>query len=188
MRLPAAVPYLGNLEAASTVRPIDVQICRRILVLVWLGKIVEVHVPTPPVPMAGTSAGNVEACLDQTPQLKLENEIVGEIMAETSFSATADGCDGAYSNVRYESWRECCPDIDSVGTWASIYCGNHGTRISERLVVTLDPLDSMTKLTGFIGLLRNSTFMLRLISVVTPAVINIIIISAELQPPPGSGQ
>ena len=71
--------------------------------------------------------------------------------------------------------------------WLSLFCGNHGNRISERLVVELDPEQSMSKLTGFIGLLRNSTLLLRLITMVTPAIIDLIVLAPEARAPEGAG-
>jgi hypothetical protein len=169
------------------VRPIDIQIIRRIVLIALPGKIIQVDLPTLPVPMSGTSCGSVEACLDRSPQLECENEMIDECQKESVFAGTADACDGAYSNAKYESWRECMPDINSCVTWLTLFCGNHGNRISERLVVELDPEQSMSKLTGFIGLLRNSTLLLRLITMATPAIIDLIVLAPEARAPEGAG-
>ena len=60
MRSPVELPLLGQVSMEATVRPIDVQILRRMVVAVWPGKILEVHIPTAPLPMSGTGADDVE--------------------------------------------------------------------------------------------------------------------------------
>ena len=66
-------------------------------------------------------------------------------------------------------------------------CFNHSNRITERLVTELDDQDSLSKLTGFIGLLRNSTLMLRLLAVLVPAVRDNLVIAEHGQKPEGAG-
>lgn len=94
-------------------------------------------------------------------------------------AAIADGCDGAFSNLKYEAhahnkdedeWFKgcCCPE----GSRITITCGNHGNRLVETYTKdSIDDLDAMSKLGQFLSLMRSGGYYLRLVAVVFPTLL-----------------
>ena len=70
------------------------------------------------------------------------------IMKSAALGIQGDACDGAYGNIKYETWKG---DLFSV-------CGNHSNHITETIGELLLGKDHITAVTSFITLLRTSGF------------------------------
>ena len=164
---PVRLPYIGDLRSNQTTRPIHVQIQRRIIMIVWRLRVVELRFPVPPVPMASVDYTCNHTSLDTNPQVEpLQNE-AEEIMQTASVAAMeCDGSDGAFSNLKYQAWRESSFDMARHVEM----CGNHTTALTDGNVEEHLGRSYVSKLRSFLTLLRAGGFFVRLIAALVPAI------------------
>ena len=70
LRSPVELPGIGELKPSQTGRPIHCMVQRRILVLSWPTRTVEMAIPIPTVPIASTSATCTHQSLSVVPQVQ----------------------------------------------------------------------------------------------------------------------
>ena len=72
---------------------------------------------------------------DNSPQISPLQQEAKALMETADVSIEADGSDGAFPNILYETWREVCPQSTDGDTKRLLQlCGNHLVHISEVLV------------------------------------------------------
>ena len=149
-------------------------ILRRFLIVAWADRIIEIHLPTSPIAMSSTDASCIRRSIDMAPQVTKDHCLIQKMIALSSFGATCDGTDGAYSNTKYEN--DCEHEVrDKMiqglrhenGSRLQVQCGSHQNRLVETYMKQcIDDDEAVDNLAKFISLLRSSGFFLRLISVV----------------------
>ena len=161
--------------------------------LVFPTDVVSLKFPCPTVPIAGTRAECVHESLDTADQVKDFQKEAKKMMAAASLGVEVDGCDGAFSNVRCETWRQEYPlEDDGAEKRVVELCGNHGCHISEVLVEGfLSKHDDgpnrpnfVQMAASFISLLRCGGFFIRLLSSIFPLVLERLHLVPDTRPDP----
>ena len=166
---------------------------RRLMVLVWEDRMVELHIPTLPTPCCSVAGSGVLDCMDDSPQHIHELQLCHRMMAASRCRGTEDGVDGAFSNICYQNYvrlramnslASSVPSEGGARGW--IHCGSHKNRLGENDTKSaVDSEDALGKLTSFICMLRSAGHFLRLLAAL------FVTIDAKLEvvigaPPPGS--
>ena len=167
------LPGIGTIAGAVSARPIHCIVQRRILIIAFTDRVVELVYPCPTVPAASTSASCMRECLDLCPQVKQLQTAAKQLMASAYLGLEGDGSDGAFSNLKYEGWRETAPLPDDLDEQRLLQlCGNHQVHITEVLVEKLLGQDKqhVSKATSFIVLMRSGGFFLRCLTTLFPEI------------------
>lgn len=149
------LPALGKLARSQTRRPVHFFVQRRMIMLIFEDKAVELKWPVHDVLAATTSASCLHECVDTTEQIKeMQEEAIKILQTAQVLALEADGMDGAYANLKYEFWR----DGDGSGLFDfepkrhHEVCGNHGSAIHQGLIhdaIGKDNLDYVTSFSKF---------------------------------------
>lgn len=159
--------------------PSDILQCRRRLILAWNDKVVEVNVPSPPVPVTSTSAEALKGALELAPQSKAAQAVCMEIMSKATFSSIMDCSDGAYGNRKYGAHQEATQEGCS---YSMLPCGNHKTALCEEALVAGLGKSWKKNMFDFIGYLRTGMNFLRLATVTRPLIDEFVVFAPE-EPP-----
>ena len=162
LKNPVELPIVGHVASNCTSRPIHVQNQRRMLILVWSDKVVEVPIPVPPVPMSSTSAECNRISVDEGEQVqKFQATLQQIIETGTVLRVEADGTDGHYANLKYVAWRHSKPPTPSTRRHHRL-CGNHDTALVDtHTAKTVQASKALSLLTTFVTMLRAGGFFLR---------------------------
>ena len=167
---PVQLPMLGVIKGSQSARPIHTLVQRRLLIMIWDDKAIELSYPVPTLATVSADCNCLQQALDAVPQVRDVQDAVIDILTEAEdVSCEFDGSDGAYSNIKYQAWQEL---TESRFARESESRGNHDTHVTTTSLEKFLGVDMVSLLTALIVLLRTGGFFLRLISSLVPAILH----------------
>ena len=170
-----AIDLGPNFEAKHTTSGWKTLLSRQRLLIGWSsGRVVEIPVLRPPVPLLDTSADCLDSGLHMRhypkSYVKKSGELIGQILSTALVSFTLSGTDGAYGNLRLVAHEgdvaqsSVLEDPNGASTvYASILCQNHRNGLIEASATSLLGLGSVNAMCSMTGFLRMSGHFARLV-------------------------
>ncbi len=165
LRSAICLPVIGDLLPQQTSQVTNVFVTSRSLVVVYESGLIERPIPCLTIPTSSTNASSVRNCTDKCPQIEKLQTGVEKILKKSVIAGEIDCVDGAYSNRKYEAWREGLVG-DDVPAHSSVICGNHSNHLTDQNAEGLLAKREIKYLTAMCSLFRTCNYFLRFLSVV----------------------